>query len=249
MCVYFIGGRFLSCTLALSRQPVKANVRFQKMMKIIQSMVPLLTLCFIGCASSSGYFIDRGRDAADIFTATTGVGLGARIRVGPIHITPLMFHNDKAGLRGGVFFNSDKGPPALVDYGVTDIGFLFFLSSEGFAREWYQPEWGSKETLECAKQRGKSFGAGSLMPLLSWPNSALITEDNEDYIVYPAYYFTQIEILLAIVPSLRLGFNPGELLDFILGWTTIDIFNDDLENRQKNKGFDDIGTHALTSQP
>ncbi len=29
--------------------------------------------------------------------------------------------------------------------------------------------------------------------------------------------------------TLGLGFNPGELLDFILGWTTLDIFKDDIE--------------------
>jgi hypothetical protein len=27
--------------------------------------------------------------------------------------------------------------------------------------------------------------------------------------------------------SQRAGFNPGELVDFILGWAGIDIFNDD----------------------
>ncbi|MCX7009267.1 MAG: hypothetical protein NTY53_18815, partial [Kiritimatiellaeota bacterium] len=33
----------------------------------------------------------------------------------------------------------------------------------------------------------------------------------------------------------RLGFNVGELLDFILGWTTIDIFGDDLESRESRE--------------
>ena len=36
--------------------------------------------------------------------------------------------------------------------------------------------------------------------------------------------------------TIKLGFNPGELLDFILGWTTIDIFSDDFEaKKQKSK--------------
>lgn len=43
-------------------------------------------------------------------------------------------------------------------------------------------------------------------------------------------YYTQCEVAVGtFFPSIRLGFNPGELLDFILGWTTIDIFRDDLE--------------------
>ena len=48
----------------------------------------------------------------------------------------------------------------------------------------------------------------------------------------PSYY-NQIEAVIGVGPSLRLGFNPGELLDFILGWTTIDIYKDDLEQSKK----------------
>jgi hypothetical protein len=48
--------------------------------------------------------------------------------------------------------------------------------------------------------------------------------------------YTQIEIVGGVGGTLRVGFNPGELLDFILGWTTVDIFNDDLEaKKQKDK--------------
>jgi len=51
-----------------------------------------------------------------------------------------------------------------------------------------------------------------------------------------ASYWTQIEAVIGIGGTLRLGFNPGELLDFILGWTTIDIYGDDLEaKKQKEK--------------
>jgi len=54
--------------------------------------------------------------------------------------------------------------------------------------------------------------------------------------VQPKYnpsYFTQIEVVAGLGGTIRLGFNPGELLDFILGWVTIDIFNDDLEKFEK----------------
>lgn len=44
-----------------------------------------------------------------------------------------------------------------------------------------------------------------------------------------AAYWTQPEAVLAIGPSFRLGFNPGELIDFILGWGCIDVYGDDLE--------------------
>ena len=48
-----------------------------------------------------------------------------------------------------------------------------------------------------------------------------------------ASYYTQIEAVVGAGPSVRLGFNPGELLDFILGWTTIDIYKDDLERSKR----------------
>lgn len=53
-----------------------------------------------GCASAKAYFVDRGRDAADVFTATAGVGGGAKVRVGPAQVG-LLASWDVAGLRGG----------------------------------------------------------------------------------------------------------------------------------------------------
>ena len=40
---------------------------------------------------------------------------------------------------------------------------------------------------------------------------------------------TQLELALGLGGSLRLGLNPGELLDFLLGWLTIDLYDDDIE--------------------
>ena len=61
------------------------------------------------------------------------------------------------------------------------------------------------------------------------------------------FYLTQIEVAAGLGGTLRLGFNPGELLDFILGFTTIDIFNDDLEKRKSNNQMQNIGTDAPNS--
>ena len=41
-------------------------------------------------------------------------------------------------------------------------------------------------------------------------------------------YYTQIEVTAALLVSVRVGVNAGELLDFILGWTTLDLFGDDI---------------------
>jgi len=50
-------------------------------------------------------------------------------------------------------------------------------------------------------------------------------------------YYTELEIVLGLGPSLRLGFNPGEFADFILGWFGIDFFADDLEAEKKWKSI------------
>ena len=52
----------------------------------------------------------------------------------------------------------------------------------------------------------------------------------------PALY-TQLEVVIGLGGTLRLGFNPGVLLDFLLGWFTIDISYDDIElnKRKSNK--------------
>ena len=164
-----------------------------------------------GC--STAYWSDRGRDAADIFTATVGVGFGARARVGPLH-AGLFYGGDKAGLRGGE---------------------LRSYSLRG-------DDWFSVATMECtvfsaehfgyAEARGKDYGAFGY-PLVSFvcdpksndfPPRISITSRNGA--LHP--YYTQIEIEAGLFGGIRLGFNPGELLDFILGWTTIDIFKDDI---------------------
>jgi hypothetical protein len=46
---------------------------------------------------------------------------------------------------------------------------------------------------------------------------------------------TQIEAMVGLGGTLRLGVNPGELLDFILGWFCFDIYDDDIW--LKNSGY------------
>lgn len=154
-----------------------------------------------GCAST-GYLSHRGRDAADIFTCSLGTGLGVKARVGPVH-AGLLANVDGGGLRGGRW--EKLGVPTGNEFEIVCIG------GEG-----YYPD-GS------AARRGKSFQAGGKCPFLT---TSLSPYDGSNK--YPAYYYTQVEAVLGLGISLRLGINPGELLDFILGWTTLDIYADDL---------------------
>src|SRR5690554_1302340 len=75
-------------------------------MKTILQLAVLLPLVVVATGCATPYMIDRGRDAADIFTATVGIGGGAKARVGPLH-AGLFMNCDMYGLRNGVVIKGD----------------------------------------------------------------------------------------------------------------------------------------------
>ena len=168
-----------------------------------------------GCAAS--YWTDRGRDAADIFTVTVGVGGGAKARAGPIH-GGLFVGQDKAGLRGGEARSYSVSGCEV--FGIMSTEYTV-LSAEGFG---------------YGADRGKDYGARGY-PLVSF----VVAEDEGPLIAGKNgalhSYYTQLEVAVGVLGTVRLGLNPGEFMDFILGFTTIDVFNDDLAaaNGQEEK--------------
>lgn len=178
----------------------------------------LFSVACAGCASP-GYFGHRARDAADIFTATVGLGAGIKGRVGPLQVGAL-YNIDMHGLRGGQW-----GETIWYETHTRDMAVPFPVRTAHFEPKlypWDYPGWcfGHERWQAVAASpkhtfaRRKAYEAVSPVPFVSLANS-------------PAYY-TQLEVVLAAGGSLRLGFNPGELLDFLLGWTTLDIFGDDV---------------------
>ena len=181
----------------------------------------LLAISLTGCASTHGYFLDRGRDAADIFTATVGYGAGGKVRAGPVQVG-LFLNGDMAGLRGGevVSLSTRRGTRSTLDV-------VFPVPIPSSASEWpnltasmESYDLGtlpSKDPKMAADGLGRKscFAFGRYVPFITISGSLS--------------YYTQLEIAAGLGGTLRLGFNPGELLDFILGWATIDLFSDDLE--------------------
>jgi hypothetical protein len=198
-------------------------------MKHTLQLIAILALATISTGCATPYMVDRGRDAADIFTASYGIGAGAKARVGPLQ-TGLFVNRDIGGLRGGIV-RARWEPPR----------------NESFAaREEIYVVWGADifdPDIDLVDKRNKVVGDVQLGP-----------------IAYPFYIdwfgntprrpqsFTQIEAAVGLGPTLRLGFNPGELLDFILGWFHIDIYNDDIERKKSNKILEDTGTSAPDPQ-
>jgi len=172
----------------------------------------LLVICVAGC--STPYMIDRGRDAADIFTIGMDYGIGAKARVGPIQ-TGLIFAAPAGGLRGGQISDGGAGPLVPTQW---DLQYIFG-GNEVFCRTFITPR----------PERGKDFEAigGDIAPF--WHH--LYYGENTPS---PApYYYSQIEIAVDLLVGVRLGFNPGELLDFLLGWFWVDIYHDDIEVRNR----------------
>ena len=176
-------------------------------------------MLFTGCATP--YMADRKADAKDIFTATIGHGGGVKARVGPAR-TGAFFGRDDAGLRGGIV-SGDFGDRIVGKFlhGTMDVDAIFF------SLECYAPEERTTATV-----LGKQFVAGGVLGLSA---SVPSYESGDEWSRKPwnqhIPYYTQVEVAAGIGKTFRLGINPGELVDFLLGWTTLDIFSDDLVRR------------------
>lgn len=168
-----------------------------------------------GCSTSS-YLVDRMHDASDIFTATVGQNYGVKARIGPLR-AGLFCGLDYAGLRSGewgVPFHP-KGYEQAIDLELTLFSHETFLPDD----------------LLTARHRGKLFSSEGII-CFSMPDEMLNTSYRQQ-----ATYYTQIEAAVGLWGGIRLGFNPGELLDFLLGWATIDLYQDDLANEKDNPLF------------
>lgn len=175
--------------------------------------------------------IDRHNDAADIVTATVGVGLGGQARVGPVHAGLGMFLETK-GLRGGAYqdrsleeCSMDWDGGIFPAFGPAGHGSAFTMS--GFT------------ATNDALRRGKAYGAISAIPFITTAVHEFTEDDNSADMRDPAPitrhtlpYYTQVEVFVAIIGGTRIGLNPGEFLDFVLGLIGIDIFDDDIRSRR-----------------
>jgi hypothetical protein len=188
-----------------------------------------ISLLCSGC-TTTGYFGDRGRDASDIFTATVGVGLGAKARVGPVHAGLLMCQ-DRYGLRYG-----ERVWPSTVAGDMWDLDLTALCHDQVSLT---QPRGGNvysrRKKDYIARPLFSHTQKGYLGPEsgLGMPFVCVLHPDKQRNASQSIAYFTQIDVVLAIGGSVRLGFNPGELADFLLGWTTLDIFRDDLKKDKK----------------
>jgi hypothetical protein len=166
---------------------------------------------FSGC-SKTGYWQDRGWDAADVFTASFGYGAGASARVGPLVGPSLIVQFDQCGLRGGDFF---------ARWG-QDLGSVHFLLVGG------DTFYSDSDIPDIRKKEYSTW----------WFLVPISLNHPETHEPTPLYYFTQIEATVALGGSIRLGFNPGELVDLLSGILGYDLYKDDLSKLTGFRGQD-----------
>ena len=186
-----------------------------------------------GCAATGSYFADRGRDLADVASLTFATGYGAKVRAGPIH-TGSLVHTDMAGLRGGAPL---WGLPE--DHGRDYEAFFPFIPFGTPGRcsfEDFHASYDSGEADDPIILRHKAYEARGSMPLVTTDFSPVLPSTQYDdtpgdYLFHP--YWTQVDLAADIVIGVRVGCNPGELVDFVLGWFGADILDDDLGKKRQ----------------
>ena len=180
-----------------------------------------ITACVlaIGCAVCSGCVAPRGqdrlRDAKDVFTCAFGLGLGGRARVGPLQL-PLLVQSDYAGLRCGEWFASpmrDDFWTYVSEAGhVVDQPLPVYVPDCDTLYSGYEDfDPGGKAAARHKKE--STVGMGPATRVLDRRNWA---------------YYTNIEGVAGAVVSVRLGVNPGELIDWLLGFAGLDVMGDDI---------------------
>ena len=185
-----------------SRNPEQAAA-----LRVLRHTVAALAITTLGC--SSPYVTNRVRDAADIATVSLGYGIGARARVSAIG-TGLFANRDLAGLRGGHLGALWESEGSLL----TDVDLVAYRMEVFPAPS------------ETADRRHKGFAAVGIGP---WTRGGEFEVFRHAHAT--PHFYTQIEVAAGLGPSVRLGLNPGELLDFLLGLARVDLFGDDLEDQ------------------
>lgn len=168
-----------------------------------------------GCTANER--IARSADWAEVFTLTVGEGVGAKARLGHAQLG-LYRGSDKAGLRAGRWGASwdthDNYDYLWAFYGREyfdgwENGHPPLLANKRVAATHRFP-FAVDRAAPHPRRWTDSFGAEKL------------ADGSEN-----TAYSTQMDLVVGLFGSVRIGFNPGELLDAIVGHLGGDLYGDD----------------------
>ena len=180
-------------------------------MKKLLSIAALLAVVsnVTGCASTKAYLFDRGRDAADIFSISVGTGAGVKVRVSEFAVG--MFAGQSlAGLGGGSVFLPRKGFQNDTDWQFLFCGEQFFDVPDAYNRH---KEFVATRVIESSPYWMFTPPWFTLAWFFPGPQALNASRCSAN----ASYYYTHIEVVAGAGITLRVGFNPGELVDFLLG--------------------------------
>ncbi len=191
-----------------------------------------------GCTTSNPYLVDRARDAGDIVTLTAGFGAGVKVRTGPLPVGLLLTLDDIWGWRNGFY------EPACMGCRMELIGLAFGGENFYNIHDTLRVKPSGKETMEQENSPAKTEGNGkqtvwkekrSIQSLrgkyfrAAHLGISFVEKDSvpvRNSLFHP--YYTQVEVCGGFLNTIRIGVNPGEFFDFLLGWIGVDFFDDDI---------------------
>jgi len=185
-------------------------------------------------ASGCTYWKDRALDASDIIIAEAhwGYGFGTEIRV-------FEFLGISAGYCKGKHTLPDFREDFNFEHGYKMWSFLLFGVCDDDPVEEKNRK---KENEEDAQGDRLGIGLGKLMDVIDqFADKRFYFGPFADRLYwcydYPHYHrFGDVSVLLYLVaPGFKIGISPGEFADFLLGFTTLDIGDDDSEATARKK--------------
>jgi len=186
----------------------------------MKTPVLLASILFSSGCARPGYFADRLNDSADILSLTVGVGVGGKISAGPLYVNALgVSHRDLAGVRYGDFLISHA------DSSDSEIGSWF-----GFGQSYH-----SRTELQKSRNKAPEYSFTEIPFLMTNQRGA-----DADPLA--------IDCVLGLGLSVRFGISPLELVDFIFGWTTLDLLQDDISPNSKSE-IDNAEVTIRNNQP
>ena len=183
------------------------------------AMSSVAALC-CGCASSRTYVANRGHDAADMFTLTVGKGGGATVRAGPIHFG-LFGGYDHVGLRGGQLWTQWDDESLVGPLAILIDPLLLLPGGDGIC--FYEDDFTDGDEI-----RSKNYIGRGICPFVAIPAKNIEGYNRFGFDDTRKRFLTQVDAAAGIYYTFHVGVDIAEILDFILGWTTLDIMNDDL---------------------
>ena len=198
------------------------NYCSQRMMNNIGRILAMISMATLlcGCASPRTYFANRGHDASDMFTLTVGKGGGATVRAGPIHFG-LFGGYDHIGLRGGQLWTQWERESLVSPMAAMMDPLLLLPGGDGIC--FFEDDFTEGDEI-----REKNYIGRGICPFVAIPAKQIEGYNHFDFDDTRKRFLTQVDASAGIYFTFHGCVDFAEILDFILGWTALDIMKDDL---------------------